>query len=76
MICGPNNPSLINYTQKLPQNYYEKSEIIQNELRRRNLATKYSSETLIPVPGSQYFYELQKKKLNNNEIFHTELNVK
>jgi hypothetical protein len=75
MICGAVRPSFFNFTEKVDRNVYEKAEVLQSDLRRQNMAASYSSESLIPVPGAQFLYELMKKRANDNAIFKDELNV-
>ncbi len=75
MLCGPVRPSYFNFTERVDRNVYERAEVLQSDLRRRNMAASYSSESLIPVPGSQFMYELMKKRLGDNAMFKDELNI-
>ena len=75
MLCGPYRPSFFKFREKLPVNYYEKMRTLAKELRRINLESIYSSESLIPVPDQEFFLELLKKKSNDNQIFKQELTV-
>lgn len=59
----------------MPIDYYERIEMIQKVLRQKDHKSAYSSSSLIPIPGHQFYSELVKKHHNNNETFKQELQV-
>jgi hypothetical protein len=59
----------------MPIDYYERIEMIQKVLRQKDHKSAYSSASLIPIPGHQFYSELVKKHHNNNETFKQELQV-
>lgn len=59
----------------MPIDYYERIEMIQKVLRQKDHKSAYSSSSLIPIPGHQFYSELVKKHHNSNETFKQELQV-
>lgn len=59
----------------MPENYYNNIDMIQKILRQKDNNSAYSSITLIPIPGHNLYDELNKKRLNSNQIFKEELEV-
>lgn len=59
----------------MPVDYYQKIDMMQQVLRQKDNNSAYSSQSLIPIPGHQYYNELLKRRRNNNETFKQELMV-
>lgn len=74
VLCKSIHPGLIDYRRHLPENFYEKSNTTLIEMRRAS-QTNFSSESLIPIPGIQFYSQILKRHENGNEIFKEELNV-
>ena len=59
----------------MPENYYDKIHIETNEMRRKIMHKEFMSEAFIPIPTTQFYDEVHKRRKNNNALFSKEFDV-
>ena len=59
----------------MPENYYDKMHIETNEMRRKIMHKEFMSEAFIPIPTTQFYDEVHKRRKNNNALLSKEFEV-
>ncbi|CAF0939077.1 unnamed protein product [Brachionus calyciflorus] len=72
ILCRSIEPKTIKYRHEMDEKYYEKQNQLLQDLRRRNKNANYSSDALIPIPGTQLYDEIKSR---NKKQFKEELDL-